>query len=253
MRQRSFASWLGRRNPTVKLVTLFAISFAVLFLLDPIPLLVLYVLALLGAKVAANIRWTHLALAQIPFLLFGTGVLMVNAVTRPGTQAFDAPIRITVEGLTIGTALALRALIIGMGAVAFILSTPPRDMMVSAVQHGRLPQRFGYALLAGQRSLEQMPRIWSTIRAAQGVRAPLNRKGQPKHGIRGFGRAAFALLVGAIRSSERIALALEARGLSEGPRTLWRPVPIGRTDALLSVAVLGAFVLVVAGDTILRA
>lgn len=252
IRERSAASWLGRRNPTVKFVTLFVVSFAVLFLFDPIPLLVLYGLALIAAYGAARIRVKHLALAQIPFLLFGLGVLMVNAVTRPGTQAFDAPIRITVEGLTIGTALAIRALIIGMGAVMFIASTPPREMMVSAVQHGRIPQRFGYALLAGQRSLEQMPRTWMTIRAAHGVRAPLNRKGQPKHGIRGFGRAAFALLVGAIRSSERTALALEARGLSDRPRTLWRPVPIGPIDAVLAVVVIGAFVAVVVANGVLR-
>lgn len=252
MRRRSAASWLGRRNPSVKLLTLFVVSFAVLFLFDPVPLLVLYALALLGARLAANLRWRELALAQIPFLLFGIGVLMVNAVTRPGTQAFDAPIRITVEGLTIGTALAIRALIIGIGAIAFVASTPPREMMVSAVQHLRLPQRFGYALLAGQRSLEQMPRTWVTIRAAHAVRAPLNRKGNPRLGVRGFAQCAFALLVGAIRSSERIALALEARGLSDRPRTIWRPVPIGATDALLSAAVLGAFAAVIVGDAVLR-
>lgn len=252
MRQRSADSWLGRRNPTVKLLTLIAVSFAVLFLFDPVPLLVLYVLALVAARVAADIRWRHLALAQIPFVMFGLGVLMVNAVTRPGTQAFDAPVRITVEGLTIGTALAIRALVIGVGAVAFILSTPPRAMMVSAVQHGRLPQRFGYALLAGQRSLEQMPRTWSTIRAAHAVRAPLNRRGRPRLGLRGFARCSFALLVGAIRSSERIALALEARGLSDRPRTVWRPVPIGATDAVMSAVVLGSFAFVVGADALLR-
>lgn len=252
MRKRAAASWLGRRNPTVKLATLVVVSFAVLFLFDPIPLLIIYALALIGSRFAADIRLRHLALAQIPFLLFGFGVLVVNAMTRPGTQAFDAPVRITEEGLVIGAALAVRALIIGTGAIAFVLSTPPREMMVSAVQHGRLPQRFGYALLAGQRSVEQMPRTWSTIRAAQGVRAPLNRKGKPKHGVRGFGRSAFALLVGTIRSSERITLALEARGLSDRPRTLWRPVPIGASDAVLALVVLATFVTVVVADALLR-
>lgn len=252
MRQEAARSWLGGRNPTVKILTLFAISFAVLFLWDPLLLLILYLVAVVAIRWAARIRWPHLLLAQIPFVMFGLGVFMVNAVTRPGEQAFDAPIRITVEGLSAGTALALRALIIGIGAVAFIASTPPRDMMISAIQHGRLPPRFGYALLAGQRTLEQLPRTWATIRAAQAVRAPLNRRGEPKHGMRDFGRAAFALLVGAIRSSERIALALEARGLGDGPRTLWRPVPIGAADAMFVAVVLGSFAVIVAADLLLR-
>ena len=59
-------------------------------------------------------------------------------------------------------------------------------------------------------------------------------------------RCAFSLLVDAVRRADRIAFALESRGLGEGPRTLWRPVPLGAADALLSlgVAVVVAAVLV---------
>lgn len=247
MRQQAKDSWLAARNPTVKIVMLLSISLIVLFLFDPVPLLALYLLAVPAVRYAARIPWRMLVPAQSPFVLFGVGILMVNALTRPGTQALDVPIRITEEGITIGSALALRALVIGLGAIAFIATTPPREMMVSAMQHARVPPRFAYALLAGGRSLEAMPRTWTTIRAAQAVRAPLGRSGRPKAGAGAFARASFALLVDSIRSSERIALALESRGLGDRPRTVWRPVPLGRRDAVLVVATLApiAVVLVV--------
>lgn len=237
MREAARDSWLGARNPTVKMAVLLAVSVAVLFLFEPAPLLALYLAGLIGVRLAARIPWRMLLRAQLPFAVFAAGVLVVNALSRPGEQAFDAPLRVTVEGIVVGTALALRALIIGLGGVAFTASTTPRAAMISAVQHACVPPRYAYALLAGQRTLEAMPSTWATIRAAQAVRAPLGRDGMPKTGVSAFGRAAFALLVDAVRSAERIALALESRGLGDRPRTLWRPVPIGAADAVLAAVV----------------
>lgn len=251
MREQAQGSWLAARNPVVKLGLVLALSTAVLFLFDPLPLLVMYLVALVATRAATRVPWRMLLPAQLPFVLFGAGVLVVNALSRPGEQAFDAPVRITVEGLVIGAALAVRALLIGAGAIAFWASTPARDMMISAVQHARLPPRYAYALLAGQRSLEAMPRTWTTIRAAQSVRAPLGKNGRPKLRAGAFARAAFALLVGAIRSSERIALALESRGLGDGPRTVWRPVPIGARDGVLVAVVVAGFAVILAAWLVL--
>lgn len=252
MKEVARASWLGARNPTVKMAVLLAVSVAVLFLFDPLPLLVMYAASLLGVRWTAGIRWGMLLRAQVPFVVFAGGVFVVNALSRPGEQIFDAPVRITVEGVVVGAALALRALVIGLGAVAVTASTDPRAMTVSAVQHARVPPRYAYALLAGQRTLEAMPRTWATIRAAQAVRAPIGRDGMPRQGAAAFGRASFALLVDAVRSSERIALALESRGLGDRPRTLWRPVPIGSADAVLAVVVAVVLIVIIVGWMLMR-
>ncbi len=245
--------WLGRCNPTVKLVTLLAVSLATLFLFDPLPVLALYLLATVTVRAAARMPWRTLLLAQVPFALFGIGLVAVNALSRPGEPLLpDAPVRVTVEGLVLGTALALRGMVIGVLTIGFLASTPPRELMVSLMQHARLSPRFAYAILAGHRMLGAMPERWATIRAAQSVRAPLRRNGRPRFGPGDFARAAFALLVASIRSSERIALALESRGLRDGPRTIWRPVPIGRRDAVLAIAVPTVFTAVVAAGVALR-
>ncbi len=245
-REGSTASWLGRRNPTIKVAVLLAVSLGTLGLFDPWPLVGLYLLGLAAVRIAGRVDWRTLLLGQVPFLLFGVGLVAVNALSRPGPSLIpEAQIRITAEGLTIGIALALRGLVIGVLTIGFLASTPPRELMVSLMINVRLSPRYAYAILAGHRMLHAMPARWATIRAAHTVRGPVRRNGRPRFGPAAFARAAFALLVASIRSSERIALALESRGLGDGPRTVWRPVPLDRRDALLAVIVPVVFLVVV--------
>ena len=80
--------------------------------------------------------------------------------------------------------------------------------------------------------------------------APL-RRGRHRLTLREQASCAFALLVGAIRASERIAFALESRALASGPRTLWRPVPITWRDGTLAVVVLGTLAAALLGGSLL--
>lgn len=241
---------LARRNPTVKLALLFVVSVAVLWVLDPITPVVLCALAGGAICAGAGLRWGEFARALVPFVAFGAGVLMVNALSRPGTVLWSGSIlRVTTEGLSVGAALAGRTLLTGMLAVAFIVTTDAVALMTSLHHHAKLDVRVTYALVSGLRMLQQMGGEWRTIRWAQAVRAPLDRKGRPRGGVRAFMAAGFVLLAGAIRRGERVAVTLESRGLGRRPRTTWRPAPLERMDAVFAgvvVAVL-ALVLVVAG------
>lgn len=230
---------LTRRNPTVLLALLTALSIVCIALTRPAPLAVLYLLLVLGAMLGCRLGPLRLARAQLPFVVFALGVFLVNVLSRPGHEPWpELPVRITEEGIVLGTALALRALVIGLGALVVTRATDPRSTLVSLRQHARLPARYAYALLAGRRLLDELPRRWETITRAHRVRLPLEDDGRvarlrPRHRL----RCAFALLVDAIRSADRIAFALEARGLGDGPRTLWRPVPLGGADAALVLGV----------------
>jgi len=252
---------LARRNPAVKLGLLTAVSLVAVFLLDPVTPAVLYVLAL--AAVAASVRAPArtLALAHIPFALFAVGILVVNVLTRPGTVLWQAgPLRVTAEGLEIGAALAIRTLLIGVLAVGFLLSTDGVALMTSLHQNVRLGPRLTYAVLAGYRMLQEMPREWATIRAAHAVRTgegrgarvpghredPGNRGAPVPRGPRHLAGAVFALLVVSVRKGERMAQALEARGLGLSPRSTWRPVRVTLADWLM-VATAAAVVAAVIG------
>jgi energy-coupling factor transport system permease protein len=243
---------LSRRNPTVKLALLFIVSLLLLFVFDPVTPAVLYLLGLAAVIAFARIPGRTLLLAHLPFVGFALGILVVNALSRPGEVLVDLPpIRVTVEGLVVGGALALRTMAIGILSIGFIATTDPVALMTSLHQHARLSARVTFAVLAGYRMLQQLPREWQVIRQAQSVRSPLGPRGDTRFGVRAFGRAAFTLLVVSLRRGERMAQSLESRGLGLGPRTVWRPVPLGPADGLLLAGTVAVVLLVMAGVTAL--
>jgi energy-coupling factor transport system permease protein len=229
---------LGRRNPTVKLALVFAVSLAVLFVFDPVTPSVLYLLALVAVLVSTQMRPRALAKAHLPFVAFALGVFLVNALSRPGEVLWETGLlRVTAEGLAVGAALAMRTLLVGVLSIGFIVSTDPVALMTSLHQNARLSPRVTYAVLAGYRMLQEMPREWETIRQAHAVRASLREDGTLPRDLRAMASAAFALLVISVRKGERMAQALESRGLGLTPRSVWRPVRLGGADAMMAVAV----------------
>jgi energy-coupling factor transport system permease protein len=238
---------LGRRNPTVKLGLVFVVSAVLLFVLDPFTPAVLYLLALAGVAATAGLTPRRLAVAHLPFAAFALGLFLVNALSRSGEVLWTfGPFQITAEGAEIGLALALRTLVIGVLSIGFVASTDPVALMTSLHQNARLGARFTYAVLAGYRMLQEMPREWETIRHAQSVRENLRRDGRPHRSLRRLARSVFTLLVVSLRKGERIAQALESRGLGRTPRSVWRPVPLDRADWLFAAALLAAVAAVLA-------
>lgn len=237
---------LARRNPTVKLVLLGLVSLVAIFLLDPITPAVLYLCGLIGVVASVRVAPRTLLLVQLPFLGFALGMLIVNMLSRPRTVLWQAGIlRITEEGLSIGTALAARTLLIGVLAAGFLLSTDGVALMTSLHQNARLSARVTYAILAGYRMLQEMPREWTTIRQAQAVRADLSDGTRLPRTPRHLARVVFTLLIVSIRKGERIAQALESRGLGLEPRTTWRQIPVTGADWALAAGVMTTVAMVV--------
>ena len=236
---RAFASPLSRRNPTVKLALVFVVSAAMLFVFDPFTPTVLYLLALVGVLTFARIPPRALAVAHLPFVAFAVGLFVVNVLSRPGKVLWEAGVlRVTVEGVSVGAALAMRTLLIGILAIGFLTSTAPVALMTSLHQNARLSARITYAVLAGYRMLQEMPREWETIRHAHAVRAPLRRDGTLPRSPRHLAGVIFTLLVVSIRKGERMAQSLELRGLGLSPRSTWRPVAVKPADWALVAVVL---------------
>ena len=237
---------LARRNPPVKLGVMTVVSVVVMFVLDPVTPAVLYVLALVGVVYGARVPPRTLLVAHVPFLAFAVGILLVNALSRPGTVLWEGGVlRVTAEGLSVGTALALRALLIGVMAIGFLRSTDAVALMTSLHHNARLGARVTYAVLAGYRMLQEMPREWAAIEHAHAVRSPL-RRGRASRSPRHLARVVFTLLVVSVRKGERMAQALESRGLGLQPRSTWRPVRVHRADWVLLTAVLTTLAVVLA-------
>ncbi len=241
-------SLLHRRNPTVKLAVLLVVSVLVLVPVDPWTPLALYALALPAVAAAGRLPWRVLATAQLAFSPFALSLLLVNSVTRDGRAVASVlGMTMTDVGLTVGASLAVRTLLVGALSVGFVLTTDGARLMTSLHQHARLGPRATYAILAGYRVLEQLPDRWTTIRQAQAVREPARatgrrarRPGALPGSPAALRRAAFTLLVVALRQGERMATAMETRGLGSGPRTVARPVSLDRSDAAFAAVVLDA-------------
>lgn len=236
---------LQRLNPLTALGLVTVLGVFVSFVFAPVPLIALHLLVV-GLLLAGGANPRQLLLTHLVMTPFALGVLATNAVSRPGvTLAAWGPVAVTDEGLLVGAALAVRVFVVAVPSVAVATSLDPTRLVTAAMQHLRLGAPAGYALLTAHRMLAALPQEWSLLLAAGRSRAPLDRRGRPRLGLRGYARSAFALLVGSIRRGERIADALEVRGLRATERTVRLRVPFTRLDAVvaLTTPVLGAVVL----------
>lgn len=219
---------LTRWNPSVKLVTLFVVSLALLMVWDPWRPAALWLGLVVVALTLGKVPWRWLTLAHVPFIAFALGLFLVNVFTRD-------------NGVLIGIALAGRTLTIGVASILFLCSTAPVELMRSLNQNLRLPAPITFAVLAGYQLLLDLPREWQTIRAAQLMRSGTGvqlRDGRaPKLRVREAGRLAFTVLIVALRRSERIATSLESRGFGLKPRTVYRPVRLRLVDVVAGVLV----------------
>lgn len=241
---------LERWNPTVKLATLLVLSTAVLLVTDPVTPAVGHGLAVAALVGLGRVPLRTVVLGHAPFLAVAASLLVVNVVTRTGGETVAVgPLAVGADGLAVGASLALRTLFVGVLSLTLVLTTDPVRLMTSLHEHARLPATWTFAVLAAHRLLEELPATWHTVRCAQAVRDPRRTPGTLPRSPRALGAAAFALLVAAVRRSERLAVAMESRGLGAGPRTVSRPVPLGPPDVLAAVAVLA----VAAGVAVLGA
>lgn len=236
-------SWLARCNPSVKLCLLLALSLALLAVFDPVTPALLYV-GLMGlARWRGGVSFRRLLGAQLPLAIFATSMFVVNVVSRGGSELWTlGPLEVTDEGLRIGLSLAMRTMAVAAASVLFVLTTDAVELLASLHQQLHLPARVTYAILAGYRLLQTLPEEWHLIRAAQAMRRNGVRR---RAGVRETSRSAFTVLVAALRRGDRLAMALESRGLGSGERTIWRPIRTSRQDMILVACMVALALLVV--------
>ncbi|QQE80212.1 ATP-binding cassette domain-containing protein [Alicyclobacillus sp. SO9] len=175
-----------------------------------------------------------------PFLIFYIFYLF-TFVAYSRVPAGDSSVHFlwmnfSMHGLYNGGVLAFRMLS-AVGAAIFLLSTTSMtDMVVSLCQDARVAPKFSYGVLAGLRLVPLFQNEWVKLRQARQLRG------------RDAGRAwmrpvtyAIPLLSQAIRMSERVAVAMEARGLvaeaarSPQQRTYYRHVQRSWRDPFFTV------------------
>lgn len=210
----------------MKALTFFALNVSfvlpVLASLDLVTPPAFLALAAVALLIRRPKRAPHLAAALAAALVLAFWVWLSNRLWTVG----DDPARRAFL-------LAVRSWALTGVSASFALGMRPAELLNEAMQIARLSPRVGFALYA---ALNTLPRLAEEGRQIDAV-----------HRVRLGGRRspvlarAVTLLARAVRSSERAAQSLAARGLeSPEARSWYRPVAWGRRDAAQLAAGLAA-------------
>jgi energy-coupling factor transport system permease protein len=236
-------SFLHGLNPSIKLLAIVLVTVAITFVLDVVTPLVFLAASLLTTWLLGGISLKYIALSMIPFLVLALSFVVINGLFHREldrvTPIFSiGPLLVSWEGVQIGLSIGLRVLFLVSTSLMFIATTEPGDFVLSLVQQARIPYKLAFAILAAYRFIPIMSVEYANIRAAAQVRGLGEGSGLLSN-IKSLRRDAVPLLAGAIRRSERMAVAMDSRAFGAYPeRTYLKRLNVTRRDWLFLAAVL---------------
>ncbi|AGT30956.1 ABC transporter permease [Geobacillus genomosp. 3] len=223
-------TWLYEANPSLKLIVLVMLFFAVLFVHNPNVLInlsfALFILFCFGTGYPVKM----LVSLFLPFFLIFVSTASSMMMFGEGTTTWFrwGLIHVTAESFWRGVHLGFRALALGLLGLIFSLTTRPVHLFYSLMQQLKLKPKYAYSFLAAVRLLPMMMEEFQTVRYALKVRGVPSRGGLSK-----VKRYAIPLLAQSIRRAQRIAVAMEAKQFSgSGPRTFYYEIGFGKYDVL---------------------
>ncbi|SFO92954.1 energy-coupling factor transporter transmembrane component T family protein [Salibacterium halotolerans] len=223
--------FLQRVNPSLKLGAVLVIIIMMVPVFDPWTPLLLFGVTVALITGLGGVHLRFLGLLLLPFLLFAFSFVWIQVVfpdERGGTILFTiGSLPVSLENVSTGVSLGMRALVFGSWSLLFVLTTEPSRFMLSLIQQCKLPPRFGYGMMAAFRFLPLFRDELRQIRTAHRIRG----LGE-KRGLRQLKRYFIPLMAGAIRKAERTAVAMESKGFDGSRnRTFYHRIHWNRHDA----------------------
>ncbi|HYJ66997.1 MAG TPA: energy-coupling factor transporter transmembrane component T [Nocardioidaceae bacterium] len=133
----------------------------------------------------------------------------------------------------------LRVLVLALPGVLVAPFIDPSRLGDQLAQRLRLPVRPVAAVTASLQRFEDLGAVWEQLDRGRRVRG-LGPGRNPVARIRHVGAMTFGLLVATLRSSARMAVAMDARGFATAHRRSWaEPAPWTRYDSAVLVGAIG--------------
>ena len=238
-------SWLHRLDPRVKL--LFALCSCTMLLLlynlwlMLVALVLIQLLLVAGGVERGRITWVWRM--TLPTMLM-IAVLWIVFYPGQGRALLSFWfIRVTSHSLAEGMAMALRIAALAFAIFTWLFTTSQTELVLSFVSLG-VPYQWGLVLAMALRYLPSMANAFSMISDAQQARALDLGKGNPIKRARAYLPITVAMLITALRTSERLAYALQSRALGSAKRrTYLHRLAFRTTDWLWTVLLLAALAL----------
>ncbi len=225
----SASTFLARVNP----LTRAAVSVAYIIVAtigSSAALSALWLVTVSGATLGlTTISPRRLLIRMVPFAVVGLGFVWMNLFFhRSGDVAV---------GLRAGGELMLRALVFGGFSLFFVLDMDRETFARSLIRFLHAPPRVVYAVMVAFRLLPILRTEFETIRLAMRLRGIPRTRGLVDRAT-ALKTALSALFVASIRRAQRLAVALEARGLDDGPRTFLTSPRFGSRDVIFAATAL---------------
>ncbi|MDN4618593.1 energy-coupling factor transporter transmembrane component T [Paenibacillus sp. PsM32] len=238
---KSNHSWLSTLNPTIKLVTHLLVMCVLMAVTDPRITLAIWLVALVIGMTLGGWRIAYLLKRLLPYTIFFVMIFWMMAAFGKGEHTIWqwGWFHITEESLNNGLMIALRMLGFVTYGLLFTSTTDLTAMIMSLVHQCRLSPKWAYGLLAGFRFIPLFQTELAQMKSAHKIRGY-----KQKNSWKSFIRYALPLFTQGIRKSERIAIAMEARGFTgTRQRTYYLTPQLAGRDGwymgLLLIVVLG--------------
>ncbi|MFB5195085.1 energy-coupling factor transporter transmembrane component T family protein [Neobacillus sp. KR4-4] len=204
-------SFLAALNPACKLFAHLIVMFLLMAISNPTVTFLIWFLALLIGIFLGGWRMTYLIKRLLPYLGFFILVFWMIAAFGEGEETIwkGAWFHITVESVNHGLTIALRMLAFVTYGLLFTSTTDITLFIMSLIHQCKLSPKWAYGLLAGFRFIPLFQSELNQMKTAHKVRGYRQR-----NNWKAFMRYALPLFTQGIRKSERIAIAMEARGFT---------------------------------------
>ncbi|WP_110926272.1 energy-coupling factor transporter transmembrane component T family protein [Bacillus massiliglaciei] len=204
-------SLLSSLNPSCKLLAHFLAMFLLMTITNPAGTFFVWLLAVCIGLFLGGWNLSYLLKRLVPYLIFFVLIFWMMAAFGEGKETIWqwAWFRITEESMNNGLTIALRMLGFVTFGLLFTSTTDLTQFIMSLIHQCRLSPKWAYGLLAGFRFIPLFQSELSQMKAAHKIRGY-----KQKNSWKAFMRYALPLFTQGIRKSERIAVAIEARGFT---------------------------------------
>ncbi|MCY8088338.1 energy-coupling factor transporter transmembrane protein EcfT [Bacillus sonorensis] len=238
---KSNHSYLSTLNPAGKLFTHLLVMCMLMAVSNPEATFFIWLLAVFIGIVFGGWTLAYLLKRLLPYFIFFILVCWMMAAFGKGEETLWewAWFHVTTESLTNGLTIALRMLGFVTYGLLFTSTTDLIKFIMSLIHQCRLSPKWAYGLLAGFRFVPLFQSELSQMKAAHKIRGY-----KQKNSWKAFIRYSLPLFSQGIRKSERIAIAMEARGFTgTRNRTYYQTTRLEVKDIIygfaLLIAVLG--------------
>lgn len=210
-------AFLQRVHPICKIVSLLAVILIFMNVRNPLIAIIYYGVTFVLIIVLGRIPIKVMVYVSIPIFLFGLTFIWIYAIfpaERGETILFHVlGLPIALENVREGLALSFRCLIYGSWSALFIMTTDPIMLLLGLIQQGKLPDKFGYGIMAAYRLIPNFKEELDQLQLAYSLRG-VNDSRSMIGFINKIKRYSIPLLASSIRKAIRISIAMESKGFN---------------------------------------